>query len=149
MYSFDEIASRTSSHKSHTDFNRTKEMQAQYDKHRAEVLQKYATLDDFILRFAFKYACYVDNGSKLKAIRPYETVLKWIWTPNSFPYDLVPNVQHFLIWSNRALTEQEIISIIGENVSKDKRYHWFVNDPQYRTIPSVHHAHVLVTSSSL
>lgn len=150
MYSFEDIVEGSPDHISHADFLRTPEMQSLYDAHKVETLHKYASLDDYIMRKVFQCGCFSENDGKIRAIPPPEEPVLMAWTPNRFPYDLDTNIQHFLIWSNRALSKDEIISCIHKNVSDSfkTKVHWFENAVEFRTIPKINHVHVFVDTSS-
>jgi len=148
MYSFEEIVRGSPNHISHTEFERTPQMQRLYDAHKKDVLQKYASMDDYIFRKVFRCPCYSENDGKIRAIPPPEEPVLMVWMPNRFPYDLEQNIHHFLIWSNRALLKDEIISCILNNVSVKSKVYFFENPVQFRTIPKIHHLQVFVKDTS-
>jgi len=68
-----------------------------------------------------------------------------IFTKNNFPYHLEPHVSHMVLWSKNFLNNDQISEFLGNQPElKGKEYIWFQNAPFAKSIPEVHHYHVLV-----
>ena len=66
-----------------------------------------------------------------------------MWRANEFPYHLEPGIDHAILWSNVELTKDLIEQQIAKHVPADFEYVWFINTPSLRSVPDIHHAHVM------
>ena len=70
---------------------------------------------------------------------------KWVITLNDFPYNVTPDIIHYVLWLPHANYSNEHIDLIINNAfNKYETKVWFINIPQYRSINSIYHAHVFV-----
>jgi hypothetical protein len=71
-------------------------------------------------------------------VDPLEIALK----QNEFPYSVTPGIEHWLIWSRYALTDEEWIQKYLEERLPGRDYLFFINPPELRSVPSIHHVQV-------
>ena len=70
---------------------------------------------------------------------------KWVITLNDFPYNVTPDIIHYVLWLPHENYSNEHIDIIINNAfNKYKTKVWFINIPKYRSIKNIYHAHVFV-----
>jgi len=70
---------------------------------------------------------------------------KWVITLNDFPYNVTPDIIHYVLWLPHENYSNEHIDIIINNAFKNYETKvWFINIPKYRSIKSIYHAHVFV-----
>jgi hypothetical protein len=143
MYSFRDIVELTPDHVSSLDFLRSEEEQQKYDEFTKEVKSKYASVTDYILRNVFQCDVYSENG-KIYAIKSSPQRGPYVWAKNSFPYNVAPDVEHFVLWCMHTPTHVELTKEIDENVPKGKISWHFVNAKEFQTVPEIFHAHVFI-----
>lgn len=69
--------------------------------------------------------------------------------PNDFPYSVVPGIEHILIWSKVPMQQEKILEILEERFgSKEWEWIFFVNPPQWQSVPSLPHTHIFMRKRS-
>jgi len=64
---------------------------------------------------------------------------------NDFPYDVEPDIIHYVLWlPNYDYTHDEIQNIINNEFIGYKDVVWFINSKKFRSVHSIYHAHVFV-----
>ncbi|KAG0050067.1 hypothetical protein BGZ83_005152 [Gryganskiella cystojenkinii] len=71
-------------------------------------------------------------------VDPLEIVLK----KNEFPYSVKKGIEHWLIWSRHALTDEVWIRRFLEERLPGRDYLYFINPPELRSVPSIFHVQV-------
>lgn len=64
-------------------------------------------------------------------------------TPNEFPYNFTSDVQHDVLWSGRPLSDNEIQQLVEYyKPSTEWETRYFVNPPEWKSIPEVEHVQI-------
>ncbi|KAF9187863.1 hypothetical protein BGZ50_001719 [Haplosporangium sp. Z 11] len=71
-------------------------------------------------------------------VDPLEIALK----KNEFPYSVKPGIEHWLIWSQRPLTDEVWIRRYLEERLPGRDFLFFINPPELRSVPSIFHVQV-------
>ncbi|KAG0220587.1 hypothetical protein BGX31_010827 [Mortierella sp. GBA43] len=71
-------------------------------------------------------------------VNPLEIALK----KNEFPYSVQPGIEHWLIWSQYPLTDEDWIQKYLEERLPGRDFLFFINPPELRSVPSIHHVQV-------
>lgn len=66
---------------------------------------------------------------------------------NDFPYNWEDGIEHYLLWSNEEVPDNEIEGYIQDLMPHCSDYLWFVNPAELKSIPEIWHAHVIVNRS--
>jgi hypothetical protein len=117
-----------------------------YIEHQKLVSKNYRSINDFIRIHYLKWDIDIDKTSQKRiAIPGLKSIKEPLLTPNDFPYYLVNNIQHWLIWCDPK--PKEIEKIIEEILNKNFPYEKFerlsfINPPRLRSVSDVFHAHV-------
>jgi hypothetical protein len=117
-----------------------------YIEHQKLVSKDYRSINDFIRIHYLQWDIHFDQSiQKRIAVRGLQSIKEPLLTPNDFPYYLVPNIQHWLIWCDPkpAKIEQIIEQILNKKFPCEKFDRLsFVNPPSLRSVSDVFHAHV-------
>jgi hypothetical protein len=117
-----------------------------YIEHQQIIFKEYRTINDFIRIHYLKWDTGFDQISQKRfAIPSLKSIQEPLLTPNDFPYYLVKNIQHWLIWCDPKPKEPEKIieEILNKNFPCEKFDRLsFVNPPRLRSVSDVFHAHV-------
>lgn len=65
-----------------------------------------------------------------------------LFTPNDFPYNVDPNIYHWVLWSNRVLSIELVHSIVDYVMKPTWDSLAYVNEPDQQSIPEIFHAQV-------
>ncbi|WZN63801.1 DUF3605 domain-containing protein [Chloropicon roscoffensis] len=128
------------------NLRRLKADQDEYDAFLKVVQEEWKSLDDFILHkvFGCERRSTTDDGGTIRSTcdKPAgaERLLKW--AENDFPYALEKNIRHYLLWSTKELSTDELSQQVADFVDTEQ-YVYFVNPPHLRSVRKVWHAHVL------
>ena len=117
-----------------------------YIEHQRLVAKDYRSINDFIRIHYLKWDSHFDQSiGKRIAISGLKSIKEPLLTPNDFPYYLVENIQHWLIWSDpKPVNVEEMIEqILNKNFPLEKFERLsFVNPPRLRSVSDVFHAHI-------
>ena len=117
-----------------------------YIEHQKLVAKDYRSINDFIRIHYLKWNVHFDQSiEKRIAIPGIQSIKEPILTPNDFPYYLVNNIQHWLIWCDPKPAEPEtIIEQIQNKEFPSEEFDRlsFVNPPRLRSVSDVFHAHI-------
>ena len=117
-----------------------------YIEHQQAVAKEYRSINDFIRIHYLKWDADIDKFSQKRiAIPSLHSIKEPLLTPNAFPYYLVNEIQHWLIWCD--LKPKEPNKIIGQIINREfprEKFErlYFVNPPRLRSISDVFHVHV-------
>lgn len=118
---------------------------AVYWDFRRQVLERYASMGDYVKITKLDYAPSTDADGRITAAQPpaEEGGQPHItFRPNDFPYNFQQGVEHHNVWSTCPLTPEELQSVIESNRRGWECMH-FVNPESLASIPAVWHAHVI------
>ncbi|ORZ09773.1 hypothetical protein BCR41DRAFT_358454 [Lobosporangium transversale] len=76
--------------------------------------------------------------SPTEPVDPLEFALK----KNEFPYSVESGIEHWLIWSKNPLPDEDWIRRYLEERLPGREYLFFINPPELRSVPSIHHVQV-------
>ena len=117
-----------------------------YVEHQIFVNKEYRSINDFIRINYLKWDVQFDSTiGKHIAVPSARTINEPLLTPNDFPYYLVENIRHWLIWCDPKPAEPEkmIETIVNKEFPRDRFDRLsFVNPPRLRSVSDVFHAHV-------
>jgi len=116
-------------------------IQKQYELRKKEILQKYATLDDYIRIHVLKYSKKKNIYNLYTAIKS-EKSLPFAFVPNAFPYQVGTKTQHYVLFSEKPLSNKDTTQLLGKLLPKHAIFTFFVNDKEKRSLPSLWHAQV-------
>jgi hypothetical protein len=117
-----------------------------YIEHQKLVSKEYRSINDFIRINYLKWDIDLDKSSQKRiAIPGLKSIKEPLLIPNDFPYYLVNDIQHWLIWCDPKPNEPE--KLIEQIINKEfpcKKFDRlsFVNPPRLRSVSDVFHAHV-------
>lgn len=125
------------------DLQRTTDIQELYVKRKRYISDKYVTYGDYIQIEYLKYLTGYTIDNKIMAIYPKNgNVVDMVLTPNVFPYNVMCGIYHYIIWSNKYLSDYEIKEYLNSKKININDVIYYVNDKQYQSIPSVWHMHL-------
>lgn len=117
-----------------------------YIEHQIFVNKEYRSINDFIRIRYLKWNVQFDSIiGKHIAVPADQSIREPLLTPNDFPYYLVENIRHWVIWCDPKPMESEkmIERIIDREFPREKFDRlYFVNPPRLRSVSDVFHAHV-------
>lgn len=112
------------------------------------VLRKWVSFRDFILDTHFKYSINIKDGYRYIHSEVKES--EWNFQKSLFPYDLLPEVNHYILWNSlydyfKDFNESIINSIIKDTIESmlgtDKfDFAWYKNPKP--SIPELWHCQV-------
>jgi hypothetical protein len=117
-----------------------------YIEHQKFVSKEYRSINDFIRIRYLKWDIDFDKSiQKHIAIPSLKSIKEPLLTLNDFPYYLVKDIQHWLIWCDPKPKEPK--KIIEQVLNKNFPYEIFerisfINPPRLRSVSDVFHAHV-------
>jgi hypothetical protein len=120
-------------------------VEARYQERKRLVLQTYATIEDYILYTVLKCGGNQQNSQgKLKGLQCEAHA--WGFCLNEFPYNVSRDVEHWVLWHRTKRENMDCAErIIRRNFGSEAV--WFVNAPEYRTVPGLFHVHVFVDAA--
>ena len=130
----------------HCRFSRTSDVDNTYAAHRSKVLSKYKDMGEYIKSTILNQK-EVDSPDGVVCI-PCDSSKDMAIVRNDFPYKecVKYDIDHYIIWTTKPLS-YERCSYHAKKVSEGKEFIWFINPPQYKSIPELWHMHVLVASN--
>ena len=125
---------------------RTEQCAQRYIEHQKTVADQYVSINDYIRIHYLHWQMNIDPGTQKRVAVPCSTSIKEpLLTLNKFPYYLVEDIQHWLIWCDPVPREpQKLIDTISDREFPPEKFDriTFVNPPRLRSIAGVFHAHV-------
>ncbi|KAI8091892.1 hypothetical protein BDF21DRAFT_410454 [Thamnidium elegans] len=108
---------------------RNKDQQAVYAKWVKETKEEYGSVENYL------------KETKIQ----YPEGVTFLVLPNDFPYSVDPGIDHILIWSKTPI-DSELVSEILEERYGSNNWEWtyFVNPPQWQSVPSLPHTHIFL-----
>ena len=71
----------------------------------------------------------------------FENKTDYIIRQNDFPYDLEPNIKHYILWLKDESLDVEIILLENNFIFNDNLI-WYRNSPENRSIKNIVHYHI-------
>ena len=89
-------------------------------KYKQYILQKYESFRDFILDSMFDYSTITKNG---RLYVPHTIRNEWSFCKSMFPYDLEPEVKHYVLWNpcydyNAEFDDMKINQLIEDTLAQ-------------------------------
>lgn len=144
------------------ELGRSKDLLLEMNDHMHKVKEEYASVRDYILGKFFQLplvevdveepdsikdsASPISKGRKKQAIIRKDDMGRLAFALNDFPYNFTPNIKHYILWSLKPLTDEEIRDHISKLLTKGERYLVFSNLPFKQSIKDVFHVHVCVNN---
>jgi hypothetical protein len=127
---------------------RSRILQAKYDMHKIDIQHRFDSIEDYMLNKAFNVPLDVNpTSNKLRARNIHFPDVKHKLLQNDFPYYVEPHISHQVLWATKQLSRQEIDQVLESiMIYQTKRYLFFVNPLNLRSIPGLFHAHVFSMS---
>ena len=127
-------------------FFRSPEVEACMTSDFEQAKKKYAKPTDVLKIEGFGWDGVETEDGKITAVRGENAAREIVWMKNKYPYAWEDGIEHFLCWSTGgpALSLDECISAIQENVGPDKEVVWFTNSMENRSVPEIDHIQVIV-----
>ncbi|ORY91827.1 hypothetical protein BCR43DRAFT_497346 [Syncephalastrum racemosum] len=140
VHPWSEIYELVSSNQVHL-IRRNREGQQKYRQWTAETLEKYGTIENYLLSEKLQpLARQQEDTAGKDADRPRVLVL-----PNDFPYSTAPGIEHHLIWSQTPLKEDYVRDILESHFGSSKwEWVYFVNPVETQSIRRLPHVHVFM-----
>ena len=109
--------------------------------------EKYSSTADRLHIESFGWDAVVDKKTgKTTTVRGKNATREIVWMRNRYPYAWEEGVEHYVCWSTDgpALSLNECINAIQENVGPNKEVVWFTNSMKNRSVPGIDHIQVIV-----
>ena len=108
--------------------------------------ETYSSTADRLHIESFGWEAVKGKDGKTTAVRGKNATREIVWMKNKYPYAWEDGVEHFVCWSTDgpALSLNECIYAIQENVGPDKEVVWFTNSMKNRSVPGIDHIQVIV-----
>ena len=135
-------------------FGRTASELARYQRHKAAVLDEWATMSDFLCHEIFGVAPVLDADGKKRSAVPDGAAARaraepppLVWRENAFPYAVRRGIEHHCVWSTsaEALRDDARFREVLERHRPSEQFvtcH-FINPPALQSVRALPHAHVL------
>eukprot|EP00698_Gefionella_okellyi_P004205 TRINITY_DN13918_c0_g1_i1.p1 TRINITY_DN13918_c0_g1~~TRINITY_DN13918_c0_g1_i1.p1 ORF type:complete len:166 (-),score=21.89 TRINITY_DN13918_c0_g1_i1:69-539(-) len=132
-----------------TEMGRSEQGLKAYVARMEEIRSEYETVGDYVLASVFGLTCETTDGQKKRAIIPpgFESREKVFIKPNDFPYNLVPGIEHYIIWCHAPKSAEELATIARE-FAGDRVYAQFVNPVATQSVRNVFHAHLFINTGT-
>ncbi|KAI9478782.1 MAG: hypothetical protein EXX96DRAFT_572269 [Benjaminiella poitrasii] len=115
---------------------RNKTAQDIYQKWTKDTVDKYGSVENYLLKEKIHF--------------PPSSELGILILPNDFPYSVDPGIEHILIWSKEPLASDVVESILEKKYgSSIWEWVYFVNPPEWQSIPRLPHVHVFMRKRAL
>lgn len=121
---------------------RSEESQLAYNYFCNAVLTVYASFEDFVLRRVFKYPPLKHGAQSQIVLVAAPAYDEWVLAKMPFPYDLLPNIRHFVLWRNNQARDMELAGRLIEKEFSHTRVVWFATNPRWCTVPGLFHVHI-------
>jgi hypothetical protein len=115
---------------------------------RPELPKQSKTGQRFVYEQNF-YREYLEHVPKSVVIEERKKLIgdSYILIPNNFPYSKLlvhlPNVKHYIFWSNVKLDNNQLSSILDRELG-DIEYFFYENDTTTKSIPEIYHIQVFI-----
>lgn len=108
--------------------------------------ETYSSTADRLHIESFGWEAVKGTDGKTTAVRGKNATREIVWMKNKYPYAWEDGVEHFVCWSTDgpALSLNECINAIQENVGPNKEEVWFTNSMKNRSVPGIDHIQVIV-----
>jgi hypothetical protein len=120
---------------------------ARYQQFVQEITQEYHSIEVYIAHTVF--GARVERMGARLALDPegegeWRGAKRVIFRANDFPYHLEENIVHELLWSNAALSADEVREHVARHMQERARrtFVYFENPAHLKTIPGIFHIHV-------
>ncbi len=128
---------------------RSRETLQSYREFKRRINMLYASMVDRIMIDVFKCEWKVNEARKVEHLpRPSGSSSNSgpFFVKNDFPYNLQPGVEHYLLWSDRVMLDEEVEGYLRSDPVARQSSSWltFVNPTELQSIPEIHHVHVLL-----
>jgi hypothetical protein len=130
-------------------WRRSSPVSERYIKHTTQLLNEYASVNDYVRIHILHYASEFDEkAGKHVAVASPSSIEDPLLLPNEFPYFLSTDIKHWLVWLDGQPTDPEKIvqEVVDRYFIPKERYDIliFVNPQQLQSVNGVFHAHVFV-----
>ncbi len=97
----------------------------------------------------------LNNYKKFRETLDYEAFEKIIFNSNKsysirkndFPYDIEPNISHYILWIKDESLSIEDIIFSSFKIDKKENILWYRNLPENRSIKSIIHYHIFILNT--
>ena len=131
-------------HLNNLKYARHPSMIEKYNIFYKKIINKYYSLNNYILIKYFKYSSKIEDN-KIKSLHNKKNKT-FILTKNKFPYNFEKNLDHYILWSNIKISHKTIDYILNTKL-KNKVFFWFENKIENKSIPDLYHVHVIINNS--
>jgi hypothetical protein len=123
---------------------RTDHITMAYEKHTANVLKEYNTLEDYILFTVFGFSRQPNSIGKMVAVIPIDVGSEIRLVENEFPYNFSDDVRQFILWSLKPPAVKDAEEFIQKELTSRgyKEYCCAINVKK-QTIPALWHIHII------
>jgi hypothetical protein len=128
---------------------RSRGMLQSYLEFKSRIDRLYVSMVDRIMIEVFKCEWKVNEDQKVEHVpRPSGSTSNSgpFFVQNDFPYHLQPGIEHYLLWSDRIMLDEEVEEYLRSDPVARQSSSWlaFVNPTELQSIPEIHHVHVLL-----
>lgn len=114
-----------------------------YQSNLAQVRREYASVQEYCKARFLDYETYPNADGLLEARRPASAQGRIVsWRLNDYPYNFEAGIQHYVLWSETELREDEIQAVIKRELPNHETA-VFVNPPVLQSVAAVWHCHVI------
>lgn len=122
-------------------FERKPRVQQAYNTFKQQVLQEYRDYSDYIKVEHLHWNKRTDTKTtQLTAIK-HPSARDQVVTLNKYPYNLSPNVKHYVFWRTRPLSPMAIVKTL-DKLFHNKEYVYQVNSTHNQSVKHLWHVHV-------
>ena len=128
-------------------FGRSRDTLQSYREFKSRINRFYASMVDRIMIDVFKCDWKMNEDRKIQHLSPSQAGPFFV--KNDFPYNLDPGIEHYLLWSDRVMLDEEVEAYLRSDpvARQSSSCLTFVNPAELQSIPEVHHVHVLLKMS--
>ncbi len=128
---------------------RSRDTLQSYLEYKGRINMVYTSMVDRIMIDVFKCDWKVNEDGKIKHLPPPSGSSSRsgpFFVKNDFPYNLKPGIEHYLLWSDRVMLDEEVEAYLRSDPVARQSESWltFVNPAELQSIPEILHVHVLL-----
>ncbi len=135
------------------NLSRSDEVESKYTTHRENILTEWVSMEDYLkVKYFGAAICYNDLGQSVNkkcAILKSNPVVWYSLQLNEFPYNIKENIQHYVLWSLKSLSHDEICRLLLLLIGDDnENMCWFEQSIDQKSIKGIWHIHIFYKNSS-
>ena len=128
------------------------EDQIAMELHTKNVKKRYISMADYILDTYFNIPMKIVIDKNDNNIKKYQSDLnpnyeqrefKYVFIPNDFPYRCDEGITHDLLFATKPIESKDEINNLIYKHLKHKKYLWWENPLQAKSIPDLWHIHIM------